>query len=221
MDISSTTKWAGGFTMARNSGKTQISSEVPLLTERQMKDLIASRDLVKQLPDRKTTERQARLEKAQMLRERLRLLKQMLAFLSPKSTKSLAAEIKQIAAQLAAVGDGGGGSSSAVDGGTATSEQGGGQDASSGQDAAAAVPPATAGTAGDITTTPATPAVSGAIPTQAGKSEDRQLKDSVEEARILLRSVVQALKRKRQQDKLLHAASNNINPPKSWVSLDV
>jgi len=221
MDIGSTTTTWVTANAQNPGGKASDASFA--LTERQMKDLIASRDLVKQLPDKKTTERQARLEKAQMLRERLRLLKQMLAFLNPRSTKSLAAEIKQIAAQLATLGDGGGGLSSAVDGGTATPEQGGGQDSSSGQNASAAAPPAAAGrqSAGDITTTPATPAVSGATPNQAGKSEDRQLKDSVEEARILLRSVVEALKRKRQQDKFLHTASNNINSPKSWVSLNV
>lgn len=217
MDIASTTTtWFAGFATAQSGGKS-TSTAFPALTERQMKELIASRDLLKQLPDRKTTERQARLEKIQMLRDRLKLLRKMIAFLSPSSTKTLAAEIKQIASQLAALGDGsGGGLSSGTGGGTSGSAQGGGEHAASpGQTPSPATLSAATGadngSAGHDTTIPVTPSpasVSVAVPHQVATGGDRQLKEGVEEVRTLLRSVVEALKRKRQQDKAAHPAAN-------------
>ncbi len=221
MDIASTTTtWFTGPATAQSGSagsavQTGASTASSALTERQMKDLIASQEMAKQLPDRKTTERQARLEKIQRLRDRLKLLRQMMAFLSPKSMKSLAAEIKQIASQLATLGDGGGGGGlpSGAGSETAGSTQGGvQQDASSSQTASAAPAEATTGTDtgaadGSDTTNPVTPStanVSAATPNQADNSGDRQLKETVEEAKRLLRSVIEAFKRKQAQDKAVH-----------------
>lgn len=76
--------------------------------EQQLKRLADAREVLKQLPDKNTSDRQRRSEKAKILKERLRMLKQMIPFMSASAAKSLKAELRQIAAQIAALGDSGG-----------------------------------------------------------------------------------------------------------------
>jgi hypothetical protein len=92
------------------------SAESPERYEQKMKALAAARAVLEQLPDRQTIQRRSRMEKAAMLKERLKMLRQMIPLLSPSAAKSLKLEMKQIAAQLASLdaGSGGGGGSAIV-----------------------------------------------------------------------------------------------------------
>ncbi|GFE61035.1 hypothetical protein [Geobacter sp. AOG2] len=173
--------------------------------ERQMKDLATARGLAKQLPDRQTSERQNKLEKAAILKERLRTLRQMIPFLSPSAAKSLKAEMQQIAAQIASLTGGSGGGSG---GGSVTAETSTPESAQTGN---AAAPPQEATTQTDVAAKETDggpqeqqPASSDgddqrSAPTSTTHSvEDRQLKEAVEELRGLYKAVMAALKRKQQ-----------------------
>ncbi len=72
--------------------------------ERRIRELADARTAVSRLPDGKKTERQRRAEKAAMLKERLKLLKQMIPFLGPSAAKSLRTEMQQISSQIASLG---------------------------------------------------------------------------------------------------------------------
>jgi excinuclease UvrABC ATPase subunit len=84
------------------SGGTSRSDEY---YEQQIKRLAETREALKQLPDKKRSDRQSRSEKAKMLKERLKMLKQMIPFMSASAAKSLKSELKQIAAQIASLSD--------------------------------------------------------------------------------------------------------------------
>lgn len=78
--------------------------------EQHIKRLADTREALKQLPDKKTSDRQSKADKIKILKDRLKMLKQMIPFMSASSAKSLKAELKQIAAQIGALKDSSGGS---------------------------------------------------------------------------------------------------------------
>ena len=80
---------------------------------KQLKDWQEARNNVKTLSAFKHNPKQAALEKAGMLRQRLEMLKEMLRFATPEMAKALAQELKSIAKELKAVGQSVGNSSSA------------------------------------------------------------------------------------------------------------
>lgn len=168
--------------------------------DRQMKALAAVRETLKQLPDKQTSERQRRMEKAAILKERLKMLRQMIPFISPSAAKSLKAEMKQIAAQIASLNDGGGGSSGSM----AATEATVAEAPVSGNDV-----PDTSDTAqpdakdqGDGGTQQKQHAASDIGLQEQGlknigsTSEDRQLKETIEELKSMYKSVLAALKRR-------------------------
>lgn len=171
--------------------------------EEQMKALTEARELLKQLPDRKSSERRDRSEKAQMLKERLRMLKQMIPFMSPAAAKSLKMELKQIAAQLASLGAGTPGGSVDLSSPAVTVTAAG----------QAALPAVSYGAVSEAATADAAPE-NGAQQQEepdenrdqpntggdaAEKEQDRQLRESLEELKQLYRSVRNMVQRKLQQ----------------------
>jgi hypothetical protein len=80
---------------------------------KQLKDWQEARNNVKALSAFKHNPKQAALEKAGMLRQRLEMLKEMLRFATPEMARALAQELKSIAKELKAVGQSVGNSSSA------------------------------------------------------------------------------------------------------------
>ena len=102
-----------------NSTSTSRSDEY---YDQQIKRLADARETLKSLPDKKTSDRQSKAEKAKALKERLKMLKQMIPFMSAAAAKSLKAELKQIAAQISALKDGGGSGDPFSAGTTATAE---------------------------------------------------------------------------------------------------
>ncbi len=80
---------------------------------KQLKDWQEARNNVKTLSAFKHNPKQAALEKAGMLRQRLEMLKEMLRFATPEMARALAQELKSIAKELKAVGQSVGNSSSA------------------------------------------------------------------------------------------------------------
>ncbi|MDD2272890.1 MAG: hypothetical protein PHP95_06310 [Desulfuromonadaceae bacterium] len=83
--------------------KSADTSRTDEYYEQQMKRLADARATLKSFPDKKTSDRQNKTEKASMLKERLKMLKQMIPFMSPSALKNLKAELKQIASQLASL----------------------------------------------------------------------------------------------------------------------
>ena len=179
---------------------TDVSSRSQDRYEQQMKDLAAARTVVRQLPDRQTLERQSRLERAGILKERLKMLRQMIPFLSPSATKSVMAEMKQIAAQIASLGAGSGSvvvtATDMASPETAASAKDSGGTRGNTQEAAQ---PAGTGQRSGGTTQQMSPALSGKPPETGNDSaaEERRLKEAVEDVKTLFKSVLAALKRKR------------------------
>jgi hypothetical protein len=180
------------------SGQT---AESPERYDQRMKALAGARDVLKQLPDKQTSERRSRMEKAAMLKERLKMLRQMIPFLSPSAAKSLKSEMKQIAAQIASLSGGGGGSAAvAMDApatGTAASAQSAGtvQNAGTSSDT-------DQGDSKNLQESHALPGVelSGQeVKNDPGaNAEERTLKETVAELKTLFKTVLEALKRKQQ-----------------------
>jgi hypothetical protein len=172
-------------------------------TEQRMKMLAEARDVLKQLPDRQTSERRSRMEKAAMLKERLKMLKQMLPFLSPSAAKSLKSEMKQIAGQIATLSGGSGGGSGGTTfttgisvGGTVESAQqesevsaGTDREEDSQQESAAL---SDSGEPGQDVKSDA-----------GGATEERQLKEAVAELKTLFKTLLEALKRKQKTGGIL------------------
>ncbi|BCS53819.1 hypothetical protein [Geobacter sp. SVR] len=198
-----------GLVSALDDAPSSVAAE---RYEQQIKALADARTIIKQMPDKKSADRQNKAEKIRMLKERLKMLKQMIPFMSPAAAKSLKAELQQIAAQLsslAADGSGGtGGTGELVtgvsgDSGTMTAvaqtgaseaaDAGEGaavEDAPAGEDAAVdddgQQPEETAGETGN-----------GEPARTAGGS--RQMQEEMEELKRLYRSVRNMVQRKLQQ----------------------
>jgi hypothetical protein len=171
--------------------------------EQRMKALAEARDVLKQLPDRQTSERRSRMEKAAMLKERLKMLRQMLPFLSPSAAKSLKSEMKQIAGQIASLssGSGGGGSITVTTDAPATGTAESAQGAETAQDAG----PSLETDQGDNKNQQERYTLSGAglsgqeVRNDVGvNAEERALRETVTELKALFRGVLEALKRKQQ-----------------------
>lgn len=101
-----------------NGLKSNSSSRPDEYYEQQLKRLADAREALKRLPDKKTSDRQKKTEKIKMLKDRLKMLKQMIPFMSPSAAKSLKAELKQIAAQIASLKDDGGSGGASFSGGS-------------------------------------------------------------------------------------------------------
>lgn len=173
--------------------------------KQQMKELASAREIAKQLPDRQTSERQSKMARAAMLKERLKMLRQMIPFLSPSAAKSLKAEMQQIAAQVASLGGGGSGGTGSVVAATAetpsaeSSESG--NKVESPQDTAAQSDGTPQGADEAQQEQPASSGGSAQGHTQkssADTTDDRQLNETVEELKSLYKAVMAALKRKQQ-----------------------
>lgn len=182
--------------------------------EQRMKALAEARDVLKQLPDRRTAERRSRLEKAAMLKERLKMLKQMLPFLSPSAAKSLKSEMKQIAGQIAALGAGGG--NAAVPADMSVAERDG--SAPDGAETVVAAKPSTEDDQGDSKNQDNSAASDAAVSGQGVKNdaeEERKLREAVEELKSLFKTVLEALKRKQKSGQVLRGDS----PLRAYVDL--
>lgn len=169
----------------------------------QMKTLADTRAAVAHLPDRQASERQRRSEKAAILKERLKMLRQMMPFLSPSAAKSLKSEMRQIAAQIASLSGGSG----AGGGAAVPMAEAGGETPESGGETASKVDAVTSSDAEPVNdgTQQQEQAASDNTLQQAGvknadnNSQDRQLKETVEELKAMYKAVLAALKRKQQQ----------------------
>ncbi|MEI6305607.1 MAG: hypothetical protein WCP33_02180 [Deltaproteobacteria bacterium] len=161
-------------------------------SQQQLKEVAVARDALKRLPEPKAQERQQRMEKVGMLKERLKILKQIIPYLSPAAAKSLRYEMKQIALQLASL-DGAYGSGTASETTfTAMYEDDLPPDPSSNSDG-------TDDKAAD--TQKLSPSITDAVNAENVKiqgedKESRQLNGAVQEVKQLYRSVREALKRK-------------------------
>jgi len=103
------------FSGLNTSGSTRSDAYY----DQQVKRLADTRQALQRMPDKKTSDRQSTAEKIKMLKDRLKMLKQMIPFMSAAAAKSLKAELKQIAAQISSLKEAGAGSASPF-GGTAT-----------------------------------------------------------------------------------------------------
>ena len=200
--------------VARLSAGTSVPSDDQY--EQRMKELTAARELLAQLPDRQTTERQRRMEKAQMLKDRLKILRQMIPFLSPSAARSLKAEMKQIASQLASLdAESGGGNGIAMPASAATAAETPGSGNKVGIAQNSAQPDAADQGDDGIQKKlkdSSVPVMSGdGVKRDDSNAQGRQLKESVEELKSLYRSVLAALKRKQQS---VHASGQQspLNP---------
>lgn len=180
---------------------TGISAGSEELYDQRMKSLAAARDLLKRLPDRKTMVRQSNMEKAAILKERLKMLRQMIPFMSPSAVKSLNAEMKQIASQLASLSGESGGSGGAMPEAAAPVSK----TVQSGGNAETAPDPAqpdgteqpSGVTRVQLASLVAAVQADG-VKNRGGNAEDRQLKETVAELKSLFNAVLAAMKRKQQ-----------------------
>jgi hypothetical protein len=182
-----------------SSGISAASGE---LYDQRMKTLAAAREVLEQLPDRKTMARQDSMEKAGMLKERLKLLHQLLQFMSPASVKSLKAEMKQIASQLSSLSDETvGGNAGAIFAAAATVDElpkpGSNAETAPGAAEVNEAGPENGGTPQEHVLS-GSAAQSDGSKSGNGTAEDRQLKETVEELKSLYRAVLAAMKRKQQ-----------------------
>lgn len=169
--------------------------------DRRMKELQIARDVLSRLPDRQTSERRSKMEKAAMLKERLKMLRQMIPFMSSSAAKSLKSEMKQIAAQLASLetesGGGGGGMMSAGEA-TASEPSNSGKQAKAGVDSSPANETDQADDSGQKVRRLSTDyALQGNGVKNADSNADvRQLKETIAELKKLFKTVLEVLKRK-------------------------
>jgi hypothetical protein len=191
------------LTRAESNLVGRLSGPTSDVTEQRMKELATARDILKQLPDRQTSERNRRREKAAMLKERLKMLKQMLPFLSPSAAKSLKSEMKQIAGQIASLSGESGGSGGttvaldAPDAGTAKSAQGA-ETASTAESSQGETQDADKNQQDRDVLSGA--GLSGGVKNnEVATAEERALKEAVAELTSLFKTVLEALKRKQQQ----------------------
>ncbi|OGU16407.1 MAG: hypothetical protein A2076_03235 [Geobacteraceae bacterium GWC2_53_11] len=179
----------------------RLSGATSEQSEQRMKALAEARDVLKQLPDRQSSERSRRMEKAAMLKERLKMLKQMLPFLSPTAAKSLKSEMKQIAGQIASLsgGSGGGGSSAIV---TMDAPAAGTAKPAQGAETEQSAEPTPEADQGDGKSQQERNASSNVeLPGQGVKKDvaiedERKLREAVAELKSLFKTVLEALKRK-------------------------
>lgn len=160
-----------------------------------MKSLADARQTLKQMPSRKDSDRQQRLEKAAMLKERLKMLRKMIPFISASAAKSILAEMKQIAAQLAALGFGGVGTGNnmAAPEAVSTEAEESGEQSEDEQDAAES----DGSNSGEKGQQAYSAVLQGLGLKSIGiNSGDRQLKETVEELKDLYKAVLAELKRK-------------------------
>jgi hypothetical protein len=216
------------MTRSERSLTAVITADVPVRSEanfrKQMADLAEARDALARIPDNRTTERQRKLEKAAMLKERLKMLRQMIPFLKSSSVKALMVEMKQIASELAGlVAESGGGAGSpvvaddaATSGSTDTTSATGGLRNTAEQGEPGAMDKGTDQVEGmeqppmDALEREArlNPSKSG-----NGSAEDQTLKDAVEELKSLYKAVMAALKRKQAE----HGAASSNTHMKAYV----
>lgn len=208
MELSAITKeYDVPLTRSERKLVSQLPTDMSISSEdryrQQIKALADARAVVTQLPDKQASERQRRAEKAAILKERLKILRQMIPFLSPSAAKSLKSEMRQIAAQIASLsggsGAGGGAAVPTAEADAATSESGG--ETAPKVDAV----PSSGAEPVDNGTQQKEQAASDNTLQQPGvknaddNSQDRQLKETVEELKAMYRAVLAALKRKQQQ----------------------
>lgn len=198
--------------------------------EQQLKRLEDARNLLKQLPDSKSSKRQNKSEKAKILKERLKMLKQMIPFMSASAVKSLKAELRQIASQIASLSEDGvtaGGISVADTATAATANPTATTAATAAESTETAAPQTTAAAeaAADeasaaalaegeadpaqqeqsSTDAPATATSSDqkqeeTAKTRTEREQERALKESLEELKLLFHAVRAMVQRKLQQD---------------------
>lgn len=209
------------LTRAENNLVGHLSGAASDVTEQRMKALAAARDVLKQLPDRQSSERSRRMEKAAMLKERLKMLKQMLPFLSPSAAKSLKSEMKQIAGQIASLsgGSGGGGGSAIV---TMDAPAAGTAKPAQGAETEQSAEPTPEADLGDGKSQQERNASSNVeLPGQGVKKdalateEERKLRETVAELKALFKTVLEALKRKQKSGGALRGGS----PFRAYVTL--
>lgn len=187
--------------VSRLDSVATLSTPLGERDRQRMKDLAAARETLRQLPDRDTMQRRDRMDKAARLKERLKLLRQSIPFLSPSAVKALKAEMRQIASQLASLGGSGGSGgmpvmvdTPAVESDMSGNEAGNGPDSAPADEAhqpGDAARSELADTADDSTTEQAAKSA-------AAAGEERQLKEAVEELKGLFKAVLAELNRKQR-----------------------
>ncbi len=99
---------------------TSSSTRSDAYYDQQVKRLADARQALQRMPDKQSSDRQSKAEKIKMLKDRLKMLKQMIPFMSAAAAKSLKAELKQIAAQIGALKEAGTSSATPFGGTAAT-----------------------------------------------------------------------------------------------------
>ncbi len=169
--------------------------------DQRMKALADAREIIKQMPDRETVERQVNMEKAGMLKERLKRLRQMIPYMSPAAAKAAMTEMKQIAAQLASLEGASSGGNGAPLPATTTTAAATPESNSAAQTAQDKVQSNetdlgnSGAQQGHQDVSGSTKQTSG-VKSVGGSSEDSQLKEAITELRNLYNIVLAALKRK-------------------------
>lgn len=223
------TQYGSSLTRAERSLLGQLSAGMSEAEQdnyaRNIKELAAAREVIKQLPDAQTTKRQNAMAKAAMLKERLKMLRQMIPFMSPSAAKSLKAELKQIAAQLASLQGESGNSGTVTPAPQVTAADVPG---SEGKTVAASDTASTdttdTGTDGSGSERGAAPDVTGAaddVKPGGSAAESRRLKEMIEEAKSLLKAVLAAAKRKQQAVRGAGQLRNYAATPDSMGSVTI
>jgi hypothetical protein len=190
------------LTKAESNLIGNLSGETPELSDKSLKELAAARDVLKQMPDRQTSERRSRMGKAAMLKERLKMLRQMLHFLSPAAAKSLKSEMKQIAGEIASLngGNGGNGNSMTVMDTPNAAATGAKQTETIEEPLAASEEDQGKSENNPVNQEAAGKELSGQQPNsnKEANAEERALKETISELKSLFKTVLEALKRKQK-----------------------
>ena len=178
---------------------TSISADDEERYRLKMRQLARTRKALKQMPDKQSMQRQQQADKAQMLKQRLTILRQSIPFLSPSAARALMAEMKQIAAQLRSLNIGSAGGTASVSAAVATEAP----ESSPSAAAAQTVPDSgqqQTGAKDTESSAPQSATASGSpvtpVPQNATNSKLGQSNDPVDELNQLYRTVLTALKRK-------------------------
>ena len=226
MELSAITK-ESDVLLTRSERK--LLSQLPAVTtalsgdryKQQMKILADTRTVITQLPDRRGSERQRRMEKAAMLKERLKVLRQMMPFLSPSAAKSLKSEMKQISAQIASLdgGTGTGASAAMPTSETATAETGSETEPTVDKAESSETDLKDLGSKKEQPASPDSTLQRFVPKSGDSNSEDRSLKETVEELKNLYKAVLAALKRKQQPGRGGEQFAEHVSPLRVYSAM--
>lgn len=189
---------------ARDSLAGGAQAPAPSLAQ-QINDWQQAQD--KALASTRSGASQAALEKAGMLKQRLEMLKAMLLFASPEVAKSIAVQLKSIAGQLAAlgknVGAGTGGAATATTAAAQVPASGAAEAAAAGATVEAVAPADSAAAEEEAGAADAAPeesrSESRTTSPDGSATQDKALRQALQEARALLKVLIERVKAKLRQ----------------------